>query len=153
MLYKMICPQCNAPMDMDDSRDFMFCQYCGARVANIPQRVNISQRLDVYQQVNVSGTVMHRTDYSNEPNLIISYMASDPSVKMQVSIASIGVRKALFLSGQTMTFRLPDGNNQLAVKIGRINYKRMVFINSFKGPVRMYATWAKHAQINIDSPY
>ena len=146
MLYKMTCPQCNAPMNMDDTKAFMFCPYCGTKVANVAQKIEINQ------QVNVSGTVMHRTDYSNEPNLYISYSSIDPSVRMLVSIASIRVRKALFLSGQNMSFRLPNGIHEIAFKIGNHNYKRVICIDINKGPVRIYASKAKVAQIIIDAP-
>ncbi len=146
MLYKMVCPQCNAPMDMDDTKEFMFCPYCGTKVANLAQKVEINQ------QVNVSGTVMHKTDHSNEPNLMISYSSSSPEVQMLVTIPSVRVKKALAVSGQNMSFRLPEGVNTIALKIGKINYKREVNINSSKGPVRVYASWSKHAHINIDAP-
>ncbi len=146
MLFKMTCPQCNGQMDMDDARSFMFCPYCGTKVANL------SQKIEIDQQVNVSGTVMYKTDFSNQPNLYVSYTASDPSVRMLITIQSVGVKKALLISGQDMTFRLPEGENLIAIKIGKINYKRTVMINSAKGPVRIYASWAKHAQINIDTP-
>ena len=146
MIYKMTCPQCNGQMDMDDTREFMFCPYCGTKVANLAQKVEINQ------QVNVSGTVFHKTDYSNQPNLFINYIASNPQVQMLITIPSIRVKKALFMSGQNMSFRLPEGNNLIALKIGKINYKRNVLINSSKGPVRIYASWSRHAQINIDAP-
>ena len=146
MIYKMICPQCSAPLEMEDTKEFMFCRFCGTKIANLAQRVEINQ------QVNVSGTVVHVTDRTNEPNLIISYSSANPAVQMQVTIQCIGIKKALLMNGQNMSFRLPDGINIIAVKIGKINYKREVVINSAKGPVRFYASWAGHAHINIDAP-
>ncbi len=146
MIYKMVCPQCNAPLEMDDTKDFMFCRFCGTKVANLSQKVEINQ------QVNVSGTVMHVNDRTNEPNLLISYSSSNPGVQMMVTIPSIGIKKALLMNGQEMSFRLPNGVNTIAVKIGKINYKRNVLINSAKGPVRFYASWAGRAHINIDAP-
>ena len=41
MLVKMICPQCGASLEMDNSREIMFCKYCGTKIANVAERVNV----------------------------------------------------------------------------------------------------------------
>ena len=145
MLIKMTCPQCGASMDFDDSREFMFCTYCGTKVANVAQNINIQQN------VNVSGTVMHKTDYSDESNLIINYSTIHPGVRMVVAIPSLR-QKLIFLNGHNMAFRLPEGRNVIVLKIGKINYKRAIFIDSTKPPVRIDASWSGRAQIYINTP-
>ncbi len=42
MLVKMICPQCGASLDMDDSREFMFCSFCGTKIANLSEKVHVT---------------------------------------------------------------------------------------------------------------
>lgn len=42
MLVKMTCPQCGASLDMDDSKEFMFCQFCGTKIANITEKVDVT---------------------------------------------------------------------------------------------------------------
>lgn len=42
MLVTMKCPSCAADLQIDDSRDFMFCQYCGTKIANLAERVQVS---------------------------------------------------------------------------------------------------------------
>ena len=64
MLVNMKCPSCGATMQYDDSMASMDCPYCGGKVANVAEQVNITQN------VNVSGTVVHVQDRSNDPNLL-----------------------------------------------------------------------------------
>lgn len=146
MLVKMICPQCGATLDMDDSREFIFCRFCGTKI------LNTAQKIEVKQDVNVSGMILHRTDYSNEPNLVINYSSSNISVKMVVNILSLRT-KLTFINGQSMTFYLPEGRNEIVLKIGKKNYRRFVIINSHYPPVKIHASWSKHAQIYIESPF
>lgn len=42
MLVKMSCPQCGAVLEMDDSKEFIFCEFCGAKVAIVPETVNVN---------------------------------------------------------------------------------------------------------------
>ena len=42
MLVKMTCPQCGASLDMDDSKEFMFCQFCGTKIANLAEKVDVT---------------------------------------------------------------------------------------------------------------
>lgn len=76
MLFEMKCPSCGATMQFDDTKEFMFCPYCGNKVANL------SEKVEVNQNINVSGTVYHVQDRSNEPNLYISYNSINPNVNM-----------------------------------------------------------------------
>ena len=86
MLVKMKCPQCGAPMEIDDQQEQAFCSYCGTKVANLKEKVEITQN------VNVSGTVRHVMDRSTEPNLYISYATADPTVVMVVRIVDTGTK-------------------------------------------------------------
>ena len=41
MLVKMTCPQCGAVLDMDDSKEYMFCEFCGTKIANVTEKVDV----------------------------------------------------------------------------------------------------------------
>ena len=132
-------------MQFDDSQDSMFCPYCGGKVANIAQNVNINQ------QVNVSGTVIQVQDRSNDPNLYISYNTSNPSVGMVSRIVSTGV-KGTYVNGQTLSYHLNQGQHTIILKIGKKNYSRNIVIPADNAPVRIYASFNGRAQISIDQP-
>ena len=145
MLFNMKCPSCGATMQFDSSRAFMFCTYCGSKVANIAEQININQ------QLNVSGTVVHVQDRSSDPNLYISYNTNNPSVNMVTRIVSTGVKNT-YVNGQTLSFHLAPGRQTIVLKIGKKNYNREIVIPSNNAPVRIYASFNGRAQISIDQP-
>ena len=145
MLFDMKCPSCGATMKFDDSRDSMFCPYCGGRVTNLAEQVNINQN------INVSGTVVHVQDRSNEPNLYISYNTNNPGVGMVTRIVTTGVKNT-YVNGQTLTYHLNQGSHTIILKIGKKNYSRNIVIPQDNSPVRIYASFNGRAQISIDQP-
>lgn len=145
MLINMKCPSCGASMQFDNTKEFMFCQYCGGKIANIAEQVNINQ------QVNVTGTVIHVQDRTNEPNLFITYNTINPSVGMVTRIVSSGVKNT-YVNGQTLSFHLNQGQETIIIKIGKKNYSRSIVIPQDNSPVRIYASFNGRAQIAIDQP-
>lgn len=145
MLINMKCPSCGATMQFDDTQSSMDCPYCGGKMANIAEQVNITQN------VNVSGTVVHVQDRSNDPNLFISYNTNNPSVGMVSRIVSTGV-KGTYVNGQTLSYHLAQGPHTIVLKIGKKNYNRDIVIPPDNQPVRIYASFNGRAQISIDQP-
>ena len=145
MLVNMKCPSCGATMQFDDTQSSMDCPYCGGKVANITEQVNITQN------VNVSGTVVHVQDRSNDPNLLISYNSNNPSVGMVTRIVTTGV-KSSYVNGQTQSFHLSQGTHTIILKIGKKNYSRDIVIPPDNQPVRIYASFNGRAQISVDQP-
>ncbi len=47
MLVVMKCPNCNADLQMEETREFMFCQYCGTKVVNLYQKVHVVNQFQV----------------------------------------------------------------------------------------------------------
>ena len=127
MLVKLQCPQCRAQMEIDDQQEHIFCSFCGTKIANLREKVEITQN------VNVSGTVRHVMDRSNEPNLYISYATANSSVVMVVRIVDTGTKNTYF-NGQTQTYHLSPGRHDIVLKIGRKNYDRTVFIPADNAP-------------------
>jgi len=145
MLVNMKCPSCGATMQFDDTRESMDCPYCGSKVANLTEQVNINQN------VNVSGTVVHVQDRTNEPNLYISYNTNNPSVGMMFRIVSNGVKGAC-VNGQTLSYHLNQGPHTIVLKIGKKNYNRDIVIPPDNQPVRIYAAFNGRGQITVDQP-
>lgn len=146
MLVKMKCPHCGANMEVNDALDTIMCTYCGSKIANLKERIEVTQN------VNVSGVVKHIMDRSNDPNLIISYATTNPSVVMVVRIVKTG-QKNTYLNGQTQTYHLQAGVHQIVLKIGKKNYDRTIVIPADNSPVRINATFnGRRAEITIDQP-
>ena len=47
-LVKLECPNCKAPLEIDQDRLFVFCQYCGTKILldDEEQRININANID-----------------------------------------------------------------------------------------------------------
>lgn len=134
MLIKLVCPQCSGQMEVDDSRENIFCTYCGTKIVNVPQKVEFSY------------------DRSNDPNLYISYASTEQRVIMVTRIVSNG-QKNTYINGQSASFHLPKGKHTIVLKIGKINYNRDIFIPEDNSPVRINASFNGRAHIDIDQPY
>lgn len=145
MIINMKCPSCGATMQFDDTKSVMDCPYCGGQVANIAEQVNITQN------VNVSGTVVHVQDRSNDPNLFITYNTNNPSVGMISRIVDTGA-KGSYVNGQTLSYHLSQGPHTVVLKIGKKNYNRDIVIPPDNQPVRIYASFNGRAQISVDQP-
>lgn len=100
---------------------------------------------------NQGTPISVRIDRSSEPNLIINYTSINPSVLSVVAIKAIR-QKVRMLSGQTLSFHMPQGEHVIVIKIGKINYKRLIVIPPNNQPVRINASFTGRAQIHIDQP-
>lgn len=144
MIVKMQCPQCGAQMEFDDSRDVIFCSYCGNRIANVAQKVNITQN------VNVTGTVTHVADRSNEPNVLIDFASTDPSAALTVSFSTTKIRRVVY-NGQTAALRLPSGPCDVFLGFAGKSYRRSIYVVE-TAPVRINASMVRGREIVIDQP-
>ena len=133
-------------MQVDGNREKVFCTYCGTQI------INLKDRLEITQNVNMSGTVRHVLDRSNEPNLYISYATAVSTVAMVVRIVETG-QKNTYLNGQSQSYHLRKGVQTIVLKIGKKNYNRTIIIPDDNSPVRISAIYTgRRAEIAIDQP-
>ena len=140
MLIKLVCPNCGAPMDVDDSKSVIFCSNCGTKMLNQQEVVQIQQHV----------VVEHKTE-KDPHTLIVNYTASDMNVKLVVLVRAVR-RKDVLISGQTMKYILAPGQYVIVLKIGKINYNRTIVVPKDGTPVEIHASWAGRANISIDQP-
>ena len=43
----MVCPSCGAKLNVEETRDVFFCEYCGARVEREKQRYELSGKVTI----------------------------------------------------------------------------------------------------------
>lgn len=68
MLVVLSCPNCNAKMEIDAAREFIFCQYCGTRIANLTQRVDISGQVTLDRRQEISNLVVRAMEFESIGN-------------------------------------------------------------------------------------
>lgn len=145
MLVEMKCPQCGAVMQFDDSREFMFCSFCGTKIANVAETkiININK--------NVSGEVTYKRDTSDDPNLLISFSTVDTRLTM-VSVIRETRDKWIYTNGQNMSYRLAPGRYELVIQVGKRRWSRFVYIPSDNTPVKVQVVFSGSTKILIQQP-
>lgn len=68
MLMVMRCPTCNAELKVDDGRDFYFCSYCGTKIMNVAQKVEVSGNVSIDNSATISNLLI-RANRSSEDRL------------------------------------------------------------------------------------
>ena len=141
MYIKTRCPQCGMIDDMDDSRQFQYCRYCGKQV-NIREAAYGAQ---------VTAAAPNTPAAPEQANLTIQYYSINPGVTMIVRFPFSG-QMQYFISGQSFSFHIPYGSHRISLQIGRRNYARNIFLPDNNGTVNIYASWDGRAHIEIVNP-
>lgn len=144
MLVNLICPQCGGKMEVDDSKEKAFCTFCGAELANFHQKI------DINQNVNLSGTVTTKQDRSLEPNLYIEFSAEEPDAKMIITFDNNKMKRVI-LNGHSASMRLPLGHCVAKMDLAGKSYKRDLYIVE-QAPVRVNASAFGRREIVIEQP-
>ena len=126
------CPNCGAQADPNDN----FCTRCGSRISTSNQPIT---------------NPINNFTKNNEPNLIISYTSINASIMAILVIKSLNVRLTM-LSGQTLTFHLPEGEHRIVLKIGRTNHNIPIYILPSNQTVRINGSFTGRPQVHIDQP-
>ena len=134
MLVKTVCPQCGGRMELDDSRGKVHCPYCGTEIVNLPQKVEITHRID-------------RTDSAN---VIVDFASADPSAVMIIAFEWTGVKRVM-RNGQTAFVRLPSGRRKVSFNIAGRRYSREIWVAD-GAVVRINASHFRINHIVIDQP-
>ena len=140
MYIKMQCPQCGMIDDMDDSRQFQYCRFCG-------RQVNVRDAAYTAQAAQATPNM----PAADSPNLNIQYYSINPGVTMIVRFLFSG-QVQYFVSGQRFSFRIPYGSHRITLQIGRKNYARNIFLPDNNAQVNIYASWDGRAHIEIVNP-
>ena len=141
MYIKMQCPQCGMIDDMDDSRQFRYCRFCG-------NQINVR---DAAYTAQANTTSSNTPTAADSPNLNIQYYSINPGVTMIVRFLFSG-QVQCFVSGQRYSFRIPCGSHRITLQIGRKNYARNIFLPDNNAQVNIYASWDGRAHIEIVNP-
>lgn len=137
----LMCPNCSASMEIDEQREFMFCQYCGTKVANLKNTVEVNRDKEVetllrralefersgdYKSALEYCTRILDIDFDNSdarelekransltgPNVEVVYRSLiDPRYKLRISFD--GRSWEVLESGKSFSIRLPEGTHMI----------------------------------------
>lgn len=144
MLVNVMCPYCKNTTKYDETQEYMFCPSCGGRIT-------FDSKPECDEQMIKSNMPITTQDQVEKPNLIISYNTTNSAIGMVTRIVSTGVKNQ-YGNGQSISFHLNPGQQQIILKIGAKNYARDIVIPKDNTLVRVYASFNGRAQISIDQP-
>ncbi len=80
MMVVLTCPNCSARLEYNDSQHVAFCQYCGTRIANVPQRVNVTydRRAEIQNLLLRANEFALRGDYARAAEYCGRVLDIDP---------------------------------------------------------------------------
>ena len=126
-------------MQVDDSKDRIFCPYCG------------TQLLNVVQKYEVSGEIRHIIERTDEPNLYITYGSTNQALSMSTKLLPNGTVNT-YVTGQAASHRLDHGFHEIQIRIGNKRFIRKFYIREDNAPVRINIVFDGYIHINIDQP-
>lgn len=144
-----MCPNCSAHMQVDPSYRMAICPSCGTEclVQEAVDKLIISGSVNLVHSGAVShtGTVTLKKDYSNEPNLYVSYASADPTLGMTMKIPKLNITN-IFNSGMSQSFHVAPGQYLMRIKFGtlmrvNVNAERMIVIKNDGSPTRVNIGW------------
>lgn len=120
MIFNVICTNCGAQMQFDDSNEHMFCWLCGQKILRLSVLAAVNQAASAPKPLNPAAP------RSAGANVAISYDTSMSSVQMTVFLSDGS--SVQFTSGKTKKFHLDPGHHLLTFQIGNRSYRRTLDI-------------------------
>ena len=118
MIHNIICTNCGAQMQFDDTKEQMFCWSCGQKIL----------RLSVLSAERAApNKIFAPAPRSADSNFAVSYDTSMTNVQMTLYLDD-GSAPVLFTNGKSKKFHLEPGHHTLIFQIGNRSYRRNIEI-------------------------
>ena len=88
MLVSLKCPGCGANMDVDDSRDFCFCTYCGYKIVNMKEKVEVSGSVKIDNSETIDNLLVRAQQLENVGKIDEAYSNYSRVLEMQPTNAA-----------------------------------------------------------------
>jgi ribosomal protein S27E len=121
MEISVICTNCGAAMQFDDTKEHMFCWQCGQKI------LRLSVLAAMNQKAPAAPRPMAPAARSAGSNVAISYDSSMSNVRMTVNFGQ-GIPPENFISGKMKKFHFEPGLHTITFVIGNRVYKRNINI-------------------------
>ena len=145
MIIRMQCPNCGAAVDFDDTRELMFCTYCGTKIVNASAR----SPFHVSPDLNTADIVPYVQPAGIGPNLYIEYTTLRPQYNLLVQHKR---DRWFFAPGEQQCFTLEPGKHVLRFRITDHARDKVIVIPQDNTPVRIKVDYARRVSIYIDQP-
>lgn len=148
MMITRYCPQCGAEAMFDDSRESMFCSYCGARINSYPMKA-VDLGADLMPQNSAPAYPQRSMQAATAENLTIDYSTSHQMYSLSVIIDG---QQWIFPNGARKSFYLRQGAHILSFQIAGRLWNRRVYVPFEGSQVLINVVYAGRTKIYIYPP-
>ena len=95
MIVSLKCPGCGANMDVDDSRDFCFCTYCGYKIVNMKEKIEISGAVNIDNSQAIQNLLSRAKTLENAGSINEAYNSYSKVLEMDPAnmVAAEGINR------------------------------------------------------------
>lgn len=167
----LTCPNCSAGLEIEENRQFAFCQYCGTRVSNITNSIEINRSFEIenllirameFEQIgnyeraqeyctrildmdpsNIKAREIERRlpTYSAGPNVFIFYNSVHDD-RFKLRVTLDGRNWSTLSKGESLPLKLPQGKHRIYFS-GTKSYTYDLVIYDTRKPIRIIYTAEK----------
>ena len=145
MLIRMQCPACGAAVNFDDTREFMFCSYCGTKIVN----AEANKPVPINNAASVPAQVVYVQNTVDNANLYIEYTTLRPQYNLMVQNRR---ERWYFGPGEKQSFTLDPGKHVLRFWVAGHAWDKVIVIPWDNTPVNIRVDYSRRVQIFIDQP-
>jgi DNA-directed RNA polymerase subunit RPC12/RpoP len=138
MIITLKCPECGASMEADDSRESCFCSYCGYKIVNVKEKVEISGAVKIDNSEAIENLLTRAQQLENSGKIDEAYSNYSRVLEMQPdnSTAQAGLsRVSNIITEPNVTIKFISENNPAAML--RIQSKKLKTVVANGGSVQI----------------
>lgn len=130
MIISLKCPGCGANMDVDDSRDFCFCSYCGYKIVNMKEKVEIAGAVKIDNSEAIENLLTRAQQLERSGNIDEAYSNYSRVLEMQpanaTAQAGLGRVKNIITEPNVTIKFISEGNPAAMLRIQTRTVKTVV---------------------------
>ena len=159
------CPNCSATLELDENRQFAFCQYCGTKITNISNCFELDRKTEINNLISRALEFERRADYKrcmeycnrvldldpdnaqarelerrlpcSEPNVTVVYRSSlDERYKLRVTLD--GRNWKVLSKNETLSLTLSAGRHKIIFSGTKTYTKELSIVNPHQKTVIIY---------------
>lgn len=140
MIVKMECKSCGAPLEVDDSKSFFFCQHCGAKQVVVADQIIENRNFNYNFNKNIK-----------DENVFIEFTSRRDDLILSVRVSDSGWEDA-FEPNQCTEIILSEGWHEVWFNCNGVVQRRDIYIREDNAQVRISVSYTSEWIIAINQP-
>lgn len=156
------CPSCGANLEIDNSRDYMFCQFCGTKIVDQVQKIEINGAVSIDRKNEMSNLLIRANQFfkSNDFQNALNYYNKVLDIDALNEEANKRIKRINSILNKKVITIENDANINIRISInGKTGTIHKLSTGGFDIGIGNYQLIARtlfsatHIDIRITSPY